>query len=130
MTALALSSVKSSPSLTFPRHTASSSAPSVLELSSAAHLHEVRLGQGSRDSSVLSSHYLRERGMHCLGGKYRGLRVLEHGMVTQVTEVDENQFGFNSGTSTTRLFSSTGSCRRNILEKKVLSHISGPRKSL
>ena len=49
--------------------------------------------------------------MYCSVGKYRGLRLLEHGIkiwekvlyerLKHVTKVDENQFGFMAGKSTT-----------------------------
>ena len=63
----------------------------------------------------------KEDALQC--GKYRGLRLLEHGMkiwervlcerLKCVTEVDENQLGFMAGRSTTGAILSFDSCRRN-----------------
>ena len=88
-----------------------------------------RSGTAPREwSDSLTIPLSKEKGYALQCGKYRGLRLFEHGMkiwervlykrLKHVTEVDENDFGFMEGKSTTGPLSSSDSCKRNIYKRK------------
>jgi len=73
------------------------------------------------------------KGDALLCGKYRGVRLLEHGMklwekilerrLKEVIEIDENQFGFQQGKSTTDAILVVRQLQEKYGEKRKLYHV-------